>query len=170
VATVFLGLGSNVQPEKHLRLAMAELGRRFRITATSPVYRNSAVGFAGDEFLNLVVAVETGLTPRGVSRELEEIHGLAGRRRGDDSFVSRTLDIDLLLYDSAIIDEPKLQLPREDVLAYSFVLGPLADIAPDLVHPLTGRTMADHWQGFDRASHPLRVEPLDLAGVDNGDR
>ena len=166
---VYLGLGSNVQPEKHLRLAMAELKKRFRVTTTSPVYRNSAVGFEGDEFCNLVVAMETELMPGDVCRELDEIHDLAGRRRGDDRFVSRTLDIDLLLYGNEIIDEPGLHLPREDVLLYSFVLGPLADIAPDLVHPSTRKTIGRHWQDFDRANHPLRAEPMDLDNTSRGE-
>ena len=82
---------------------------------------------------------------------------MAGRKRGEDSFVSRSLDIDLLLYGEQVIDE--WRVPRDDILKYAFVLRPLAEMAPDLVHPATGKTMAEHWQAFDRDSHVL--EPVD---------
>ena len=159
MADVYLGIGSNVRPGDHLELALGELRRHFDVQAVSAVYRNRALGFEGDDFLNAVVQVRTDLGIAEVDDILESIHRLAGRQRGEDSFVSRTLDIDLLMVDG-IIDEAR-SLPRSDILEYSFVLGPLAEIAPDLRHPLTGRTMAEHWSGFDRSGHPL--EPV--AGI-----
>ena len=151
--TVFLGLGSNVLPEANLRLAVRELARRFRLNGVSAVYRNAAVGFDGDDFLNAVASVDTALPPGEICGQLEEIHDLAGRKRGEDSFVSRPLDIDLLLYGDEVIDD--CRVPRSDILEYAFVLRPLAELAPDLVHPATGRTMADHWRDFDHESHGL---------------
>ena len=165
---IYLGIGSNLDPHDNLRLAMRELGRRFQVLAVSPVYRNSAVGFEGDDFLNLVVKAETDLSPREVCRELDAIHDLSGRQRGGDPFVSRTLDIDLLLYGTAVINEPPVRVPRDDILTYGFVLGPLADIAPDLVHPVSGRRIEEHWQEFDRGSHLLRLEKVDLGPGDCG--
>jgi 2-amino-4-hydroxy-6-hydroxymethyldihydropteridine diphosphokinase len=86
---------------------------------------------------------------------------MAGRRRGPEKFSSRPLDIDLLLYGSRVDPEPPLRLPRRDILEHGFVLRPLADVAPGLVHPLTGRTIAEHWQEFDVDSHPLtRVDVI----------
>jgi len=158
---IYLGLGSNQDPHKYLRLAVEELGRRFVLQRVSPVYRNRPVGFEGADFLNAVARAETALSADGVCRQLEEIHELAGRKRGADPFVPRTLDIDLLLYDGDIID--RLQVPRPDILAYSFVLRPLAEIDPCLVHPVTGRTMADHWADFDADRHPLTLEALILS-------
>jgi len=78
-----------------------------------------------------VACIETRLTPQPLCAELELIHDLAERTRRSEKFISRSLDIDLLLYDQLILNEPPIRLPREDVLQYSFVLGPLAEIAPD---------------------------------------
>jgi 2-amino-4-hydroxy-6-hydroxymethyldihydropteridine diphosphokinase len=152
---VFLGIGSNVEPEANLRLAVAELRRRFGKIRTSPVYRSAALGFEGPEFLNLVAAIETDIEPTTLHRELEDIHALAGRDRGCEKYLSRRLDIDLLLYGQECIDKPPLHVPRDDVLEYSFVLKPLVDIAPDLRHPLTGKTLLQHWEAFDSGAHPL---------------
>jgi 2-amino-4-hydroxy-6-hydroxymethyldihydropteridine diphosphokinase len=161
VPRIYLGLGSNLQPAKNLKLAVSELARRFSLVAVSAVYRNAAVGFVGDDFLNAVAAIETDLSPTAVCRELEAIHDLAGRIRGTDAFVSRTLDVDLLLYGDEILESPSV--PRSDILQYSFVLRPLAEIAPDLVHPLSGKTMARHWAEFDTDSHHLTRDSLVLS-------
>ena len=162
MAIVYLGIGSNLQPSANLQLAARELRSRFTLREISSVYRNKAVGLEGEEFLNAVACIETDMSPLQVCRELEAIHDMAGRRRGGNAFVSRTLDIDLLLYDQEIIDESPVRIPRGDILTYSFVLGPLAEIAPDLVHPASGRTIAAHWAEFDTDSHPLHREDLIL--------
>lgn len=151
----FLGLGSNLDAEQNMRLATRELRKRFGTIAFSPVYRSKALGFDGADFLNAVARIETELAPRALVTEVEHIHDLAGRRRRSGKFVSRTLDIDVLLYDELVLNEPHLVLPRRDVLEFSFVLKPLADIAPDLRHQVTGRSIGEHWQEFDAASHPL---------------
>ena len=159
MVAVYLGLGSNIDAEKNLRLAIAELRRLFGELTVSPAYRSTALGFDGPDFLNLVVALATDVGPLDVIEQIERIHEMAGRRRGPDKFASRPLDIDLLLYGDTVDPDPSLRLPRSDILAHSFVLQPLADIAPMLVHPVTGRTIEDHWREFDAVSHPLtRVE------------
>ena len=155
MATVYLGLGSNIDAEKNLRLAVGELRRLFGALTVSPVYSSEAVGFDGPDFLNLVVALATDKAPLEVLREIERIHEMSGRCRGPEKYSSRPLDIDLLLYDAMVDPSPPLRLPRRDILEYGFVLRPLADIAPDLVHPVSGRTIGAHWREFDDTGQPL---------------
>jgi len=161
VTTVFLGIGSNIEPEAHLRLAAAELRRRYGDVAFSRVYRGPAIGFDGPDFLNLVARIETRRSPARLLADIDAIHRLARRERGGGRFCSRTLDIDLLLYDRLIMSEP-LELPRPDVLQYAFVLRPLAELAPDFVHPLTGRTLAEHWRELAPTAPALSPVDLDL--------
>ena len=157
MATVYVGLGSNIDPEFNLHLGIRELRERYGELGLSAVYRSKAVGFEGDDYLNLVASFECDEPPQAICDAIEAIHNLAGRARDGGKWESRPLDIDLLLYNDLVIDERPVRVPRSDVLEYSFVLRPLAELAPDLVHPVTGRTMLEHWQEFDAASHPLEV-------------
>ncbi|MEJ2299526.1 MAG: 2-amino-4-hydroxy-6-hydroxymethyldihydropteridine diphosphokinase [Woeseiaceae bacterium] len=162
MARVYVSLGSNIDPEANLRTGVRELRRRFGNVEVSAVYRNAAVGFEGDDFLNLVAAFESDNTPRELCESIEDIHTLIGRVRDSGKWESRPLDIDLLLYNGLVRDEPPVRVPRRDVLEYSFVLRPLAELAPDLRHPVTGRTMLDHWRTFDASQHPLELVPVDF--------
>ncbi len=157
MATIYLGLGSNKLPEKNLRLGIGELRRCYGELQISAVYKNAAVGFAGDDFLNVVVQFRSNDTPLAICREIELIHNLAGRERTLNKWEARPLDIDLLLYNDLIMDEPPVRVPRSDILEYSFVLRPLAELAPELVHPVTGKSLLSHWQKYDAVSHPLEV-------------
>ena len=160
MSIVYLGLGSNIRPEENLSLGVRELRRHYGEVDVSSVYRGAAIGFEGDDFLNLVLRVRSKETPVEICNEIERLHDLAGRNRSNEKWVSRPLDIDLLLYNDLIIDERPVRVPRSDILEYSFVLRPLAELAPDLVHPATGKTMLAHWQEFDAES-----QPLELVGV-----
>ncbi len=157
---IYLGLGSNTEPARYLCVGVQELAREFDLRTVSRVYRNQAVGFDGGDFLNAVVCVASDRPVEEIADVLKAIHAKAGRVRGDSAFVSRTLDIDLLLVGDAVI--PEWRIPRRDVLEYSFVLRPLAEIAPDLHHPVTGKTMVSHWAAFDQERHPLTEDPLNL--------
>ena len=161
MARVYVGLGSNIDPEANLVLGIRELRERYGDVQVSPVYRSKAVGFEGDDFLNLVAEFESESSPLAICEEIELIHNLAGRDRNGGKWEARSLDIDLLLYNDLVVDERPVRVPREDVLEYSFVLRPLAELVPDLVHPVTGRTMLEHWQEFDASSQPL--EEVDVA-------
>lgn len=157
MATVYVGLGSNIEPEDNLHVGVRELRARFGELQLSAVYRSEAVGFEGDDFLNLVASFESDASPQEICEEIELIHNLVGRERSDEKWESRPLDIDLLLYNDVVMDERPVRIPRDDVLEYSFVLRPLAELAPDFLHPVTGKTMLEHWQEFDAASQPLEV-------------
>lgn len=157
MATVYLGLGSNIRAEENLSLAVRELRRRYGELDISSVYRSAAAGFEGGDFLNLVIGLRSKESPADICHEIERLHNLAGRERSSEKWGSRPLDIDLLLYNDLVIDERPVRIPRSDILEYSFVLRPLAELAPDLVHPVTGKTMLAHWQEFDAESHPLEL-------------
>lgn len=159
---VWVSAGSNIEPERWLRMACRALAARFGPLTLSGVYRNPAVGMEGDDFMNLVIGFRTTLAPEAVVAELERLHDLAGRERSAGSWTPRTLDLDLLLYGDQVIDRPGVRVPRKDVVRYGFVLGPLAEAAPGLRHPVTGQTMAELWANFDRDEAALTRIELDL--------
>ena len=142
----FVGIGSNVEPEKHVRMAVQLMRERFGALRLSPVYRNRAVGFAGDDFLNLVAAFECDLRVDALNSALDAIELACGRQRGAARFSPRTLDLDLLLYGTRV--DAALKLPRKEILKYDFVLRPLAELAPGERHPETGMTYIEHWERF----------------------
>ena len=147
---VYLSLGSNVEPERHLRAALAELRERFGAVVASPVYRFPAVGFDGPDFLNLAAALDTDLDAPALNAWLHALEDRHGRRRDVPRFSSRTLDVDIVLFgDQVIRGAGNLQVPRDE-LTQAFVLKPLADIAPHAVHPLLRKTVAQLWREFPR--------------------
>jgi len=157
---VCLGLGSNIEPERHLRAALAALRERFGAIRVSPAYRTAAVGFEGDDFLNLAVCFGTELAPHVLNDWLHALEDAQGRRRDGPRFSSRTLDIDILLYGERIVHGPgHLQIPRLEDLRHAFVLKPLSDIAADVVVPGDGRTVGELW-----AAHPEH-DKIFAAGV-----
>ena len=137
---VYLSLGSNVDPEKNLRAAIDELRAKFGDVIVSPTYRYPAVGFEGPDFLNLAAAIDTDLDAAALNDWLHDLENRHGRRRDVPRFSSRTLDIDIVFYGDAVIDD--LQIPRNE-LKYAFVLQPMANIASDVTHPVSKRTIGD---------------------------
>jgi 2-amino-4-hydroxy-6-hydroxymethyldihydropteridine diphosphokinase len=168
VVRIYLGIGSNQDPEKHIDLALREIEERFGRAEISPVYSNKAIGFDGENFLNLVVGIDTDKNVNDVLLEIDAIHKLARRSDEKSKFVSRTLDVDLLLYAQVVTAGPPIKLPRVDVLKYAFALKPLADIAPDERHPETGMTFAEHWKAMGPSAHPLKPVQIDFTSRDSG--
>lgn len=161
MARAYLSLGSNLQPHRYLRAALAELEARFGPLQISPAYRSRAVGFEGPDFVNLAVGLDTDLAPEALNDWLHALEDRHGRRRDQPRYASRTLDVDIVLYGDLVRQgSGHLDIPRAE-LRHAFVLRPLADIAPELRHPVSGRSMAELWAAFPRESEPLSLELLD---------
>jgi len=146
MSTAWLGLGSNVNADENIRAGIAELQNQFENVALSPVYTSAAVGFEGDDFINLVARVETLMQPLELRQYLRDLEDRYGRKRNVPKFSDRVLDIDILLYDDLVVYSPLLEIPRSEILKFSHVLKPLADLDPELLHPSQMRTMADIWE------------------------
>ena len=143
---VYLSLGSNVDPEKNLRDAIAELRRKFGAIAVSLTYRFLAVGLDGPDFLNLAIGIETEMSAQALNDWVHELEDRQGRRRDVPRFSNRTLDIDIVLYGDEIVrGSGNLEIPRKELLL-TFVMQPLNDIASDVVHPVLHRSIGELWR------------------------
>ena len=155
MAKIYISIGSNIEAEKNIRLAVSALQEHYGKLILSSVYESEAVGFEGDNFLNLVAGVNTDEDVHTVVNVLRKIEDENGRDRSGPRFSPRTVDLDLLLYDDLVMNEDGLELPRDEITKNAFVLLPLEEIAPQLIHPVSGDTMCDHWMNFDRKSQKL---------------
>ena len=154
---VLVAAGSNVEPRANLRRALDALALHYPGLRCSRAYRNRAVGFEGEDFINLVVGFDTDDDVPTVIGHLHEAEALCGRARNAPKWAPRSMDLDMLLYGARVCDEPGLVLPRPDLVRRAYMLGPAAEVAPGFVHPTLGVTLAKLWQGFEQASHPLQV-------------
>lgn len=164
--TVYLGLGSNLgDRQTNLVEAAQRLRDYVRIDQLSPVYETEPWGYTDQPlFLNMVVKGRTGLPPQDLLRFLKDVEEKMGRRQVTAvRYGPRPIDIDILFYDDQIIDKGRLQVPHPRIEERAFVLVPLADLAPDLVHPRLGQTIAELLSKVDR-SGVRRLESGLLAG------
>lgn len=156
---VYVSVGSNVARELNVPSALRELKRRFGPLTISSLYESEAVGFKGAPFYNLVVRFESERPMGEIVNILNEIEIQHGRTRESTKFSPRPLDLDLLLYGDAVLQEGRVKLPREEITEYAFMLEPLAEIAPDRIHPRLGKSFASLWQDFDkRQARQRRME------------
>ena len=164
MAEIFVAAGSNIRPRASLRRAVATLFAAFPGLRASRAYANAALGFEGYDFVNLVLTFQTGEPLPALLERLKTVERASGREPGAPRWASRTLDLDLLMYGDLVGQFAGVTLPRPDIVERSYVLGPLAELAPGRRHPALGETFAALWQRFDRDSHPL-VE-VSLEGED----
>ncbi len=162
---VFVAAGSNVDPARHLRKALDALQRIYSPLRISPAYQNQAVGFEGEDFINLVVGFTTTDSLVDVRRHLQSIEALCGRAPDAPKWAPRSMDLDILLYDDVISSEPGLLLPRPDLVKRPYMLKPMADIAPDVVHPTLHKSMRELWAAFDQDGHEMVRVELEEKGV-----
>jgi 2-amino-4-hydroxy-6-hydroxymethyldihydropteridine diphosphokinase len=160
--TVYVGLGSNLDRENRLRRAVAALREQFGAVELSPVYNSAAVGFHGSDFLNLVARFDSDREIESIVKIFHRIEDDLGRDRSLPKFASRPIDLDMLLYGDRIIDLPGIRTPRPEILENAFVLKPLQDLAPDLLHPEAGETMVELWRRMAPDAPGLEVYPLDF--------
>jgi len=159
MSTAYLGLGSNVNARSNILGGIAALRETFDPVRLSPAYQTRAIGFKGDDFINLAARIETSLQPLELKQYLNELEDHHGRVRNVAKFSDRTLDIDILLYDDLYMVTPVIELPRPEILTFSHVLKPLADLAPDLLHPVQRKSIAEIWQAHaDRSNRFERIE------------
>lgn len=159
---VYVAAGSNIAPQERLVLAARELRWRYPEARFSACYRNRAFGFAGQDFINAVVGFDSPLSVPALIEQLHEVEELCGRSREDPKWAPRAMDLDLLLYGALCAKTPLYELPRPDLLKRAYMLGPLADLAPDVIHPGVGRRIEELWQQFPQTAHPLERLALSL--------
>ncbi|GHG61567.1 2-amino-4-hydroxy-6-hydroxymethyldihydropteridine diphosphokinase [Alishewanella longhuensis] len=159
---VYISVGSNINRDFNIRGGLRGLAEHFGALTLSSVYESEAVGFCGDPFYNMVVGAETDLSIGDCIRLLKQIEDQYGRVRGAEKFSGRTLDLDLLTYDQVICDTP-VQLPRGEITENAFVLWPLAEIAAEQIHPVTGQSYAALWQAYNKSQ---KLWPIDFSWSD----
>jgi 2-amino-4-hydroxy-6-hydroxymethyldihydropteridine diphosphokinase len=162
--TVYVAAGSNIRPREHLRQALAMMRQAWPDLRVSPAYANKAVGFEGEDFINLVAGFDTDEPVEDVLARLHRIEAACGRPRAAAKWAPRSMDLDILMYGDVVGGFPGVILPRPDLLRRPYMLGPLADIAPDAVHPAECRPIRELWRQFDGDAHELR--PVTLEGAD----
>ncbi|WP_417761228.1 2-amino-4-hydroxy-6-hydroxymethyldihydropteridine diphosphokinase [Shewanella sp.] len=154
MANIYISVGSNIEPQRYIRVAINELQQLLGSLELSSVYESEAVGFNGDNFLNMVVGATTALSVAELVQQFKQIERRNGRAANAQKFAPRTLDLDLLLYDNQVISSPVV-LPRAEILTNAFVLWPLAELAPQLQHPTTAMSYQALWQQYDKSQQRL---------------
>jgi 2-amino-4-hydroxy-6-hydroxymethyldihydropteridine diphosphokinase len=156
----YISIGSNIEKEKNILSALRALAMYFGGLVVSSTYETEAVGFTGDTFHNLIVGFDSDLDIKTIAEQLRQIELDHGRTRECKKFSSRTLDLDLILYGDMVITEGRLQIPRDEIERYAFVLEPLAEIAGDLRHPVSKISYRELWERFDKSGiTQKRIKP-----------
>jgi len=158
MADIYISLGSNVNREYHVQQGLKALSDTFNLPfkhlVLSSLFESEAIGFSGNAFYNMVIGLQTQYSLEQVAKKLRNIEMNYGRELKAKKFSPRTLDLDLLLFDDLITDSPA-QLPRDEINTNAFVLLPLSEIAPTLIHPVLQKSYQTLWQNYDKSSQQL---------------
>ena len=143
--TIFVSIGSNIDAESNMLLVKEHLNLLFEVTY-SGIYQTPAEGFTGGDFLNSVCKFKSDKKPNEIRRTLKSIEEKMGRTTSQKGMSNRVIDLDLILYGDMLINEDGVEIPSSDIENYKFVLEPLAEIAPDYIHPKLKKTYKELFQ------------------------
>lgn len=155
MAQVYISIGSNIEPKWYILAGLTELERNFGQLVLSSIYESKAVGFEGDNFYNLVAGFFCPYDLTKTFHLLRLIEANNDRKRTSNPFSARTLDLDILLYDDLVFKADKIEVPRNEILQYAFVLLPLSEIAPNVKHPILKKTYAELWRAFKQKNQQV---------------
>jgi len=164
MAQIFISLGSNIDKAHYVRQGVAALHNIIPNLSVSDVFESESVGFDGSNFYNLVCGGQTALSVEEVCLALRQIEIDNGRVRSAKKFSSRTLDLDLLVFDDLVVEQPA-QLPRHEIDKNAFVLWPLAQVAPNVVHPVLQQTYHALWANYNKSQQSLWAVDFDWQGI-----
>lgn len=157
MTTGYISIGSNIDKERNIPSSLKALQQQFGDLLISSIYETEPVGFVGDSFFNLVARFESELSAKEAAKKLKQIEQAHGRSQESQKFSARTLDLDLILYGEQVISDGRLQIPRDEIERYAFVLEPLSEIAPDERHPITGQSYRSLWERLDKTGLKRRI-------------
>jgi 2-amino-4-hydroxy-6-hydroxymethyldihydropteridine diphosphokinase len=160
MAHIYISIGSNIDAERNIRIGVRALQEEFGDLTLSSVYESEAVGFDGDNFLNMVVGLDAEEDIHQVAKTLHKIEDENGRTRTGPRFSKRTLDLDLLICDDLILHEAHLEIPRNEIIENAFVLWPLAEIAPLVEHPIEKKTIKALWDNYPKSRQSIWQVPF----------
>ena len=140
MSLITISLGSNIEPQLNLEKALNEIAKFATLEKTSKIYKSKSVGFEGNDFLNQVILCEVKVELEETYRKLKKIEKKMGRVKNVNKFSDRLIDLDLLTFNDEI-SEGKITLPHNDILKYSFVLVPFAEIYPEFIHPVNQKSI-----------------------------
>ncbi|QOL25787.1 2-amino-4-hydroxy-6-hydroxymethyldihydropteridine diphosphokinase [Thalassotalea sp. LPB0316] len=159
MAQIYISIGSNIDKEINLIKGLEALKKTFGALTLSSLFESESIGFDGPVFYNMVIGASTHLPLDVLAKKLRDIEYAHGRDFNAIKNSPRTLDLDLLLYDDLVVEQP-VQLPRDEITKNAFVLWPLAELAPDEIHPVLKQSYQQLWQGYDKTTQQLRKVPL----------
>ena len=146
MAKIHINIGSNQDRETNILTAIDMLHLNFTDIEISDIFESPAQGFDGDDFYNIGINATTNISAQDTGGVLKNIEEKIGRDRTQPKFSSRNIDLDLVFYDDLIDDD--LNLPRDDILQYAFVLAPLVQLNHQMIHPLENKSFAKLWEEF----------------------